>query len=379
VTVTLLNGFEASTDNVNNNPRDMAANVFELEPDIAPLLAITSKQSSAPAINPKIEWLEDESMPRITTLSASATSNATAFGVTLDIFRVGDVLRNSTKGWGILVTATAAGAISGSAVGGTAQTTATSGDELYIVANANAEGASLREFKWPQLVNASNYCEIVRTPFGLTATEKATKHYGGDEEARLQNKFGKEHARALEQIAFFGVRDLKATNQRMAGGLLEFISTNSTNVGGSLTESAFITALKAAFRYGSSRKMAFCSPTAMGALDGFVRSNANSSAAQVNYSPGDVPTAGIAVKSYTSSQGQLDLVMHRDWNDSSVYGGYIVIVDMDAFKYRPLRNTKLKMNVQAPDYDGMKHEYITECSFEIIHERRHALLTGITG
>ena len=53
--VTLLAGVEDSTLNVNNNPRDMAANVFELEPNVAPLLAITSKTNSAPAINPKIE------------------------------------------------------------------------------------------------------------------------------------------------------------------------------------------------------------------------------------------------------------------------------------------------------------------------------------
>src|SRR5690242_18441226 len=117
----------------------MAAAVFELEPNFAPLLAITSKTNSAPARNPKIEWNEHESMPHITTLSASAASNATAFGTTADIFRVGDVVRNTVKGWGILVTATAAGSINGSAIGGTAQTTATSGDELYIVANANTE------------------------------------------------------------------------------------------------------------------------------------------------------------------------------------------------------------------------------------------------
>ena len=52
--VTLLVGPEDSTQNTSNNPRDMAANVFELEPNVAPLLAITSKTNSAPARNPKI-------------------------------------------------------------------------------------------------------------------------------------------------------------------------------------------------------------------------------------------------------------------------------------------------------------------------------------
>jgi len=85
------------------------------------------------------------------------------------------------------------------------------------------------------------------------------------------------------------------------------------------------------------------------------------------------------MKTYYSGQGIVDLVMHRDWKDSATYGGYAYLVDMDAFKYRPLRDTKLKQNVQAPDYDGVKHEYISESSFQIVHERRHAKLTGVTG
>ena len=212
---TILVGPEDSTQNTDNNPRDIPGSVYELEPNVSPLLAITSKSNSAPARNPKIEWLEDESMPRITTLSASAASNATAFGVAANIFRVGDVLRATVQGFGILVTATAAGAISGVTAGGTAQASASSGSELYLVSNANVEGNTLREIKFPQLVTASNYCEIVRTPFGVTRTEASTEHYGGDEVNRLKNKFGREHARSLEQIAFFGVRDLKNTNQRM--------------------------------------------------------------------------------------------------------------------------------------------------------------------
>jgi hypothetical protein len=372
VAVTLNSGTEASTDNTTNNPRDVVAKVFELEPDVSPLLSLTSRTNSAPAINPKIEWIEDESMPRITTLSASAASNATAFGTTADIFRVGDVVRNTVKGWGILVTATAAGSINGSAIGGTAQTTATSGDELYIVANANAEGASLREIKYPQLVAASNYCENVRTPFGVTGTEQATQHYGGPEDDRLKAKFGREHARALEQIAFFGLRDLKATNQRTAGGLLEFISTNSTGGGGTMTEATFQSFLKQAFRYGSSRKLLFCSPTVVSSIEGFARAN-------LKVNDNRATDYGVTMKTYYSGQGIVDIVMHRDWNDSTTYGGYAIAVDPVNFKYRPLRDTKLLMNRQAPDYDGVKHEYLTEASFQIVHERTHAKLTGVTG
>ena len=348
--------------------------MFELEPNVAPLVALMNKLGSVPATNPKIEWLEDESMPRYTTLSASATSAATAFGPAADIFRVGDVVRVTTVGFALLISATAAGAFTAAAIGGTAQASAASGAELFIVSNANQEGASLREIKYPQLVNASNYTEIVRTPFGITETEKATRHYGGDEEDRLKNKFGREHARSLEQIAFFGTRSLSNTNQRTAGGLFEFIATNVTAAGGTLSESSFQTFLKSGFRYGSERKVLFCSPIVVGALEGYARSNI-----RTNGSGDHADQYGIVMKTYYSGQGLVDIVMHRDWKDSATYGGYAFLVDMDAVKYRPLRDTKLRENVQAPDFDGRKHEYLTEASYQIVHERRHALLTGVTG
>jgi len=371
--VTLLVGSEQSTDNTSNNPRDVPAAVYELEPDVSPLLALLNKLGTEKATNPKIEWLEDESMPRVTTLSASAASNATSFGVTDNYFRGGDLVRFTAGGFAILVTATAAGSISGVKVGGTAQVSAANAAEIFIVSNANAEGATLREIKYPQLVTASNYCQIQRTPFGVTGTEDATKHYGGDERKRLQNKFGREHARQIEQTLFFGARDLTNTNQRLCGGVKEFLSTNVTNDSGGTTEAEWQTFLKTGFRYGSQEKWAFCSPTAMAVIEGFARSNIKTSG-----SSDHATTYGIKMSQYVSGQGIVNLVMHRDWNDSTVYGGYVFLLDVEALKLRPLRDTRLRQDVQAPDYDGFKDEYISEISLQVQHERKHALLTGVS-
>lgn len=307
-------------------------------------------------------------MPRITTLSASAASNATAFGVSADIFRVNDVIRFTAAGFAMYVTATAAGAITASAIGGVAQASAANAAEVYLVGPSDAEGASLREIKYPQLVTASNYCEIFRTPFGVTETEQATKHYGGDERARLQAKFGVEHARYIEQTLWLGARDLKNTNQRFCGGIIkEFISTNTTAAGGTLTEATFQTFLRSGFRFGSDRKVLFAAPLVVSAIEGFARANL-----KVNDNRAD--TYGVAMKTYVSGQGTVDIVMKRDWNDSSVLNGYAVLVDIDALTLRPLRETKLYEDVQAPDYDGHKDEYRTELSIQVQHERKHALL-----
>lgn len=386
---TLLAGSEASTDNTSNNPLDMANEILELEPNQAPFVQLVYKLKKVKATNPKFQWQESQSMPWLTTLSASATSAATALGVTADIFRVNDVVRITETGEAILVTATAAGAITatralgggaGSAAGAvnaSASTSATSAAELMIVGNSNAEGATLREIKHPSLTTQFNYCEIFRTPFGVTGTEDATDHYGGDERARLRAKFGIEHLRNIERSFWRGARDIKNTNQRTTGGVIEFLATNKTNASGALTEGVFKTFLKAGFRYGSDRKVFFCSPLVKLAIDGFATTSPNS--AIINDPKVGTSTWGVNVTTYNSSQGVVDVVMHRAWNDSAVYGQQGFLIDPAFVEYHYLRDTQLKRNVEAPDYDGMKDEYLTECGLKLAQEATHALLYGVTG
>lgn len=365
---TLLTGVETTIQNVDNNPRAMDANVYELEPNVAPLTVLMSKLNSRPAGNPKVEWLQDQPMPRITTLSASATSAASGWGVTADIFRVGDVVRFSALGFGVVITITGAGAIFGTAIG--TQVSAQTGAELYMIGNANAEFASMNEIKYPQLSPIYNYTQIFRTPLGISGTEDATDHYGGPERARLRKKFGIEHARKIEAAHFFGIRSISSTT-RTENGLQSYITTNVTADTAGLTEVEFQTWLVTAFRYGSDRKVAFCSPTAAAAVEGFGRRLLTPSNAADN------STFGISMSTYKSGQGTVDLVTHKDWNDSAVYGGYVILVDMDAVADRPLRRTRLRPDIHAPDADGFKDEYLTETCIQVIWEARHAVLTGV--
>ena len=383
---TVILGPENTLQNTDNNIRGMDANVYDLEPSVSPLVSLSDAMGSGSSDNPKFEWLEDERMPRLTTLTASASANATSFTVAADIFRVGDVVRFSGTAFGLLVTATGANNIQGSLIGTTGATLAVS-SEVFLVANANQEGASLRALKMTQLVTQFNYDEIFRTPFGVTTTELGTNHYGGDERARLRKNFGIEHARQIENSAFFGIRNIGtigataglgiAGTARTAGGLLYYIASNVSNVtatgANNLTEYAWQTFLKQGFRYGSEVKTLFASPTVVANIEGFARGNL-----RVVDSAGE--RYGIMMKRYVSGQGQVDIIMHRDWNDSPVYGGYAFLVDMEAVKLRPLRNvggTRLLPNRQAPDYDGVKDEYRSETGLQVIHERRHALLTGV--
>jgi hypothetical protein len=53
--VTVLPGPETSIQNTDNNVRQMEFNVYDLEPDAAPLIALQNKmQTSKAADNPKV-------------------------------------------------------------------------------------------------------------------------------------------------------------------------------------------------------------------------------------------------------------------------------------------------------------------------------------
>ena len=372
---------DLATDVINQSQRviDMDDRIAELEPNAAPLVVILKKLKKVQAISPKVEWLEHLLMPRYDVTTATATAGATAIAVAnAAYFRVGDVIRDTFTGEAMEVTAVAApnltvnrgiGSVPAAAVG--------SGDEIFIVANVNVEGASLRTIKQTKLNNLSNFCEIVRTPMGITGTEAASKLYGGPDRNRLQATSGIEHMRDWEHICFFGAKkeDLTTSGapKRFAGGLLEFIQTNKTLTVGTLTEAAWVAFLRSGFRFGSERKILFASPLVVQAIEGFARNNIR----VTNDSNGE--TYGINMRTYVSGQGTVDIVMERAWNDSAKYNGYAFLIDMDALEFHTLRDTKLLEGRQANDADKLEDEYLTEACPVVKNEQKHSILAGVTG
>lgn len=390
--LTYLSG-DLATDTIASGQKvvDMDDRISELEPNNAPFVALLRKLSKKPAGNPEIRWLENQSQPRFDTFSASATSAATALSVTnAAYFRVGDGARITETGEFVQVTGVSASGIGvNRGIGGTTAASATSAAGIFIVNNANAEGASLRTIKTVKLNQQNNYCQIIREPFGVTGTELATKMYGQyqNDRVRLQKMKGLEHERQIEQTFFYGAKKEDTTTSgapvRFCGGLFEYISTNVTNVAGTLTRATFETFLRSGFRYGSEEKFLFVSPLVNAALDGFAWNSVASSngASWVQYDTG-VPGAsgiGVQVKKYYSSQGVVNIVMKRHFNDNADLKGVAFLVDLPNVIMRPLRDTKLLMDRQANDADKVEDEYLTEVSLEVQQEATHAYMKGVTG
>lgn len=397
----IITGDEA-TDTIQQSQRviDMSDVIAELEPNNAPYVALMGKLGKGTLKSPKREWLESFSMPRFTTVSASGTSAVSALPIASSVsgyFRVGDGVRITETGEFVevlSVNSTWLGvtrAIQEGSLGVTAASF-TSAAGLYIVNNANAEGATIRTIKVPKLDAVFNYAQIVRTPYGATNTTIWSEMYGqyDNEKARLQHLAGLEHDRQIEATLFWGARkqDTSTTGspKRWCGGLYEFITTNVTTGVGTLTRSAWETFLRSGFRYGSDEKWFFCSPLVMAALDAFVwdsgttRYGSNSAGTMRQNVPIGSAEIGVAVTRYTCSQGIVNIVRKRHWNDQSDLRGAGFLVDMNNVKMytAPGRDGLLLDNIQANDADKVEGNWLSEFTQEVRQEATHARLAGVT-
>lgn len=383
---TILTGVVDDADILSNQRVvDMSPTIAMLEPDEAPLTTMLQKTSKRAAYSQKVEWLSDELVPRLTTLSASATSSATALSVataTGTYFRPGDVIRIASTGENCAVSAVSADTVYVVArtLGAVTSISAANGVDIIKVGNAAAEGATLGTLIQTKKVANYNYAQIQRDPWGFTNTLVASKLYGGPEPANEAKKKLIEHKRQMENTLFWGTRDLVTTGSApigYVGGIYQYVTSNLTSSVGDLTETLFETFLRKAFRYGSQNKVMFCSPVVASALSSFPMGKLAPPSPSID-------TYGVSLSKYQSASGAVvNIMVKRDWYDfqstGNQYGGIGVVVDMDDVTMRPLRDTVLKPDRQANDEDSIKQEYLTEWSLELGLEKKHAIISGITG
>jgi hypothetical protein len=362
---------------------DMDNEIAMLDKDNTQFTTMLMRVSSKPAISSKVEWLEDELFPRLDTLSVSASNSMTQLLFSNpSYFRVGDVVRLAASGEAVTITAAANGASIGvtRSTGAVAAASVAAGSDAVIIGNAAAQGASLGKRAVTKRVAQYNYTQIFRHPYGFTETLAASKLYGGNEPMKERRKKAIEHKRAIELALFWGARELYTGGtepQGIMGGLFEFISTNVLSGGGATSASEWEQFLRTAYAKGSTNKVAFVAPIVASIVSGYAQTN------WVQSRPTDHLWGVKVDTTYSGAYGYgLPVVVKRDWNDFQTtvlqFGAWAFFVDMDSVTYRPLRPTRLLLNRQAPSEDQQVEEYLTECSFQVEHERHHSVAKDIT-
>lgn len=370
---------------------DMRAEILELEPDAAPLCQLTmgkqAKIGTEATHNPKFDWVEDTLMARFDAINNGAgytnvatvlvVDDATKFNAwdLLKVTRTGEVMRVVSQDSAVQITVERGI--------GAAAAALLDNDELLKIASADAEGADVRSGVTGNPAVVSNYTQIFRNSWEATETLVHSNTFTRPSDWRRQGaKTGIEHKKSQE-LAFWLGRPRETTlsgkPHRTTGGILHFVTSNVTNVGGAMSETAFYNGFRTAFRYGNKKaKTLFCSRLFADVINTYPRGKIQ----QIQSDQSD--THGLAVSRFVSPQGTLNVII-TDLFEGLEYAGYGVVVDLSSVRRRPLaneegsRDTQILPNRQGRGIDGRQHEYLTEVGLEVGLEKTHAIYKGVTG
>lgn len=370
--------------------RDVADRIQYLDPDAAPFTLILQKARSKAAMSDKFEWFEKDLPARWDQVNNGAGYTSGNTSIVVDnaaYFSVGDVINVPRTAEKMLVSTVTTGTqtlVVVRGVGSTAAAALVDNDDLQIIGNAYTEGSLSGAEKSHIETNPYNYVQIFRTPLGVTGTEMESQNYIGADRPRLRAEKNIEHRIDLERAMLFGERNIDVTStnnpRRYTGGLFYFLTgaTNTKDFGGIMTEPEIESWLQDTFSHtgsGNSRLL-LASPLWITVLDQIA-------AARIMTSSGDT-TYGITVKQWVTGHGTLNVVKERLFENGAGgngYAGFAMALDLDRvmFRYMNNRNTKLRVDIQAPDLDGVKDEYLTEAGLQVANPLLHGIGKNVTG
>lgn len=355
-----------------------------------PLTALMAKMRKESTDDPEFAWYEEAlTVPRLqlaaalvgdTTIvpTSPAPAGFTADGTDLV---AGDLLLNERTSE-IMQVSGVTSAISVQVVRGAAGTTAAAinlNDAVTKIGNAYGEGTSAPSVTTRNPTKVYNLAQIFKTAYEITNTAKGTRTRTGDPLKNDKKRKMFDHAAALEMAFMHGVRfeDTDPSNgkpRRYTGGLRQFITTNVTTTFTATTPlwTEFLNAISPVFDYrsqgaGNERLLLMGN----GALNGLNRMAAANTQIQAQ---GTIKLYGMELMKIVIPQGTFYCRTHPLLNVHPLYTNSIYCIDPSNMIYRPFRDTKSQDNIQAPDADTQKGQWLTEAGIELEHEGTFAIL-----
>lgn len=363
-----------------------------LEPNgTAPLQALLSMTTSEGTNDPEFKNFRDELPNRTVQIDNGAgylagdtalvidNADDEAFlvpGTTIKNLTTGEVMRltSHNPGTNTMTVTRGIGVAGASAI--------VDNEVLLIMGLADQEGGvSPEAVSFDATIN-SNFTQIFKTAVQVTGTLQNTYLRTGNKEQEALMKALKLHMSDIERQFFFGnkaeVNPLTASPTRYTGGLLEQI-TNVTDGAtdpfgsgvGVITEGDFDQLLiESIFGFGSAEKVCFCGPRIATNLQAIAKNRWQPTQVSGSY--------GVSMTRYSTYAGDLMMHLHPMFRQNPNLADTMIIVDMPYLKYRYLdsRDTSLQRDIQGTDFDGKKHQYLSECGLELTHSKVHAVVKG---
>ena len=395
------------TDNftTGERPENFRETILWLNPNgEAPLTALLSKMGSESTDDPNFHWFEESQghvRPQITNPAiVEAQSNVVldpdnyAAGISgIEAVVAGDILVRESilimpgSGEQVLVTAVNIATSTMTVTrgfGGTTIVAWSAGDRLTKIGTAFAEGTGSPDSNTRNPAELVNFTQIFKTTVDITETAKKTKYRTGDLEKNEKKRKMFDHSRDQEMSYWFGRKSItngpNGKPRRTTSGLLSFIQTNRFLYSGAnlLDEDKFIDNISQMFNWdgqgAGDQRLAFCGNEALTTLNILAR---NSASTRVNFD-GFIKAYGMKLMQWTIPQGTIYLKTHPLFNIVPGYSSLLAAINPAGIKYRALRDTYYKPNVQANDEDTSKGQWLTEAGLECNHEKTMTVMGGLS-
>ncbi len=361
-----------------------------LEPNgTAPLQALLSMAGSESTNDPEFKHFRDELPNRTVQVNGAVggTGGDTTIVIDADttnnnLIVPGTLLFNPLTGETVRVTTYNTSTYTLTVVRGIGSSSAVIADNsiLTIAGFADVEGGnSPTPISFDATVQ-SNYTQIFKTAISLSGTLQHTYLRTGPKEQEQLMKALKLHMGDIERAFFFGnkaeINGSTAQPLRTTGGLFSMIpniidadSNPYSDGAGVITEKSFDRALvENIFAFGSNQKVAFAGPRVVTHLQELAKNRWQPTSVSGSY--------GVSMTKYSTFAGDLLVHLHPMFRQIPDMNDAMVILDMQYLKYRYMegRDTMLQKNIQAPDMDGVKHQYLSECGLELTQGKVHSII-----
>lgn len=264
------------------------------------------------------------------------------------------------------------------AVGSQSLTAGIAGDGILIVGSHHAEGVGAPSAIMYDPAVVMNYTQIFRNSLEQTNTARATHLRTGDQYKQAQKECLLLHQIEMEKAFLFGVaEETTGSNgqpERSTRGMLFHLTSNVKDWSAGVDIDSFEDWCEDLFRYGSNEKMWLGGARTVNVLNKLARINGHFEMLPTTQ------TYGMDVQRWLTPFGRLNLKLHPLFSENATFNKWAFIFDMPQLRYRYLkgRDTKFLANRQAPDYDTVKDEYLTEAGLEGRFEQAHGLCKNMS-
>lgn len=328
---------------------------------------LQKRLGSRPTQEVRVDWLEDDLTPSTftATVVAGAASPWTVDMADSSYIRVGDLLTIDGRAYNLQFLVASVVSATQITVTGFGATAATDdpivGDVFRLIGQNLAEGADPLAQRSVDRTNPFNYTQIGQEGVSVSRTERKRAVYGVADEYtyQVQKKF-KELAIRQERGLTTGVR-FQSGNKRTMGGLLSFITTNSTSGVKANAASLLNTLIRNCFTAGGAPRSLYVSPAVKAAI------SANIDPTLRRYDRAD-RVGGYVIDAFTCDFGTVDVLVDRHLPTTK---GVLLQEEFDT--RRVFDGYFHEMLAKTGDAD--KGEIVGELSLEVKNEKAQGVLT----